>query len=468
MYDTPVYTTTPRSGDRPTFESITRGEVTRVTTSAGRVLAVAAVTLPGPTGLWFNTAILYSPLFVKTFANNHNLRTTYKGIKKRRAQRLQTTLSGRVTKNTTEPSALAKPKMTTPGTENYPPDAPVWRENLNAHLICPDCQQVPPDLVEENADTICANCGRVLAERLISMESEWRTFNSDEGKGDDPNRVGEADNDLLSGSNVGTMIGGGGANVSKETRKLKKAQAMQQDNKADKALQAAYATIEGWGERASMSFTVKNMAKIYYKRVYEANAMRGKPLDAILAGCVFIACRTLHVGRSFTEIHGLSSVSKKDLGRVYKTLNKFLQQSADESIQEIEESGGVANQAVAYNATGATKPDQLAERYNNMLGGPFRVGRIAAELAVKLQERAYDTLAGRSPVSAAAACLYFASHLVGLGHTMKQIGDVASVSEATLKQYYKVVYAMREQLVEESWLGKQDKGVGDIKNLPSA
>ena len=235
--------------------------------------------------------------------------------------------------------------MTTPGTENNPPEAPAWRENLNAHLICPDCNQNPPDLIEENADTICANCGRVLAERLVSYESEWRTFNSDEGKGDDPNRVGEADSDLLNASNVGTMIGGGGATVSKETRKLKKAQAMQQDNKADKALQSAYATIEAWGERAQLTFPIKNCAKVYYKRVYEAGALRGKPLEAILAGCIFMACRHLNAGRTFTEIFGLTSVPKKDIGRVHKGLVKFLDQWAKANIQAIEESGGIADQS---------------------------------------------------------------------------------------------------------------------------
>ncbi|KAJ9601908.1 transcription initiation factor IIB [Cladophialophora chaetospira] len=355
--------------------------------------------------------------------------------------------------------------MTTPGLENAPPDAPAWRENLNTHMVCPDCNQFPPDLIEENADTICANCGRVLAERLISYESEWRTFNSDEGKGDDPNRVGEADNDLLSASNVGTMIGGGGANVSKETRKLKKAQALQQDNKSDKVLQAAYSQIEAWGERAQLPYAIKTCAKNYYKRVYEGKALRGKPVDVLLAGCLFIACRQQKAPRSFSEIFGLTNVPKKEIGRIYKHLERFLTQWSNDSIQAIEESGGIANQSIAYSATESTKPEQLCERYNNMLGGAFRVGKIAAELAQKIPE--IKELAGRSPLSNAAACVYFASHLVGLGKSTKQISEVASVSDATIKHAYKHLYVKRKELIQQSWLGKQDKGFGDEKNLPS-
>ena len=354
------------------------------------------------------------------------------------------------------------------GTENQPPDVPAWRENRNTHLECPECKQNPPDLIEDNADTICANCGMVLAERLVSYESEWRTFNSDEGKGDDPNRVGEADNDLYLGSNAGTQIGGGGPNVSRETRKLKKAQALQQDNKADKALQAAYSQIDTWSERAKLTNNIKMSAKGYYKQVYEANALRGKSLECILAASLFIACRQHKAPRSFSEIMALTYVPKRDLGRVYKQLEKFLQKRSTESIQAIEESGGVANRdAVGFKPTESTKPEQLCERYNNMLGGPFRVGRIAGLLAQKIPE--IKELAGRSPLSNAAACVYFASHLIGYGKSTKQISEVAGVSDATIKHAYKYLFLRKDKLIEADWLGSQETGgFGDLENLPGA
>lgn len=368
-------------------------------------------------------------------------------------------------------SALKSSKMAyISGIENQPPDGPAWHDNLNMHLICPDCKQVPPDLIEENADTICGNCGMVLAERLVSYESEWRTFNSDEGKGDDPNRVGEADNELLLTNNAGTMIGGGGPNVSKETRKLKKAQALQQDNKADKALQSAYAQIETWGEKAKFTSSIKTAAKMYFKRVYEANALRGKQTDVILAGCLFIACRQMKLPRSFNEIFGLTAVPKKEIGRAYKTLEKFLTQSSQDNIQAVEGSGGIANRdLLEYRGTQSTKPEDLCGRYCNMVGLNFRVQTIAEGLAKKIPT--IEGLAGRSPLSNAAACTFFASHLIGFGKSSKQISDVAGVSDATIKHAYKFLLQEKERLVEESWLGEQPPphgGFGDLNNLPGA
>ncbi|KAK5411340.1 transcription initiation factor IIB [Exophiala xenobiotica] len=358
---------------------------------------------------------------------------------------------------------------TVAGVETHLPDAPAWHENLNMHLICPDCRQVPPQLVEENADIICANCGMVLAERLVSYESEWRTFNSDEGKGDDPNRVGEADNELYLTNNAGTMIGGGGPNVSKETRRLKKAQAMQLENKAERALQGAYAQIEAWGEKAKLTAPVKAAAKSYYKRVFEANALRGKQLDSILAGCVFIACRQLKVPRTFNEIFGMTSVPKKEIGRVYKQLQNFLSKVAQDKITEVESTGGIVNSTAEFRATQSTKPEDLCGRYCNMVGLNFRVQTIAEGLAKKIPT--IEGLAGRSPLSNAAACTFFASWLIGFGKPSKQISEVAGVSDATIKHAYRYLLQDKERLVDKEWLGQQPMplgGFGKLENLPGA
>lgn len=417
-----------------------------------------------------NTGKLYSRLFVKSFTSNHNLTKTYKGIKKRRTERIV----GKVIKprpallpRKNDMALVAQPPPNT-GTENK---ANEWRENLNTHLICPDCRQDPPDLIEDNsnADTICGNCGMVLSSRNISYESEWRTFNSDEGKGDDPNRVGEADNELLTSSNTGTAIGGG-ANASKETRRLKRAQAAQQDTRTDKVLTSAYMIVDQWGERAQIATKVRNTAKTYYKRVFDAGQFKGKNTDIVLASCLFLACRQHQVPRSFNEMFNITNVSKKDIGRTYKQLEKFLMADANDNIKKIENEGGiVGHDHMAYKSTHSTKPDQLCVRFCNMLGLPFRVQTVAESLAKQIENIA--GLAGRSPLSNASACTYMASHLYNLGKSSKAISEVAGVSDATIKHAYKYLYAEKEKLIDPSWLGPQPGQVtlvGDLKNLPAA
>ena len=426
---------------------------------------------------------MYSPLFFKVFASNYNLRTSYTGIKKRHNSGRVGKLSGQVTKGfrslestkETEMAAVATVSAPGYGAENLPPDVPssqaAWRENLNTHLICPDCKEVPPNLVEENAETICASCGMVLADRLVSYESEWRTFNSDEGKGDDPNRVGEVENELLNNAQNSTTIGGGFSNVSKQTRILQRTQAMQTSDKANKALMAAYKQIDTWGDTAELKGNVRQAAKSYYKRVDDAKAFKGKSQEVIMAGCIFIACRQCKAPRTFSEIFGLTQVPKKEIGRVYKALEKFLTNVHDEKIKAIEAEGGIIDkEANQYKGTQSTKPSDLCERYCNMLGLNFKVQTISQALAEKIPS--IESLAGRSPLSNAAACIYFVSHLLGQGKTSKRISEIASVSDATIKHAYKLLLVEKDRLIEPSWLGRQvwraEIMFGDVKNLPSS
>ena len=424
-----------------------------------------------------DTVKTYSPLFVKTFASNHNLQTTYCGIKKRQANRRQSKLSGRITKKATSlevqkenalPAVMSAPAPGY-GAEGQSTETPAYRENLNTHMICPDCRQNPPDLTEENAEIICLNCGMVLASRVQSYESEWRTFNSDESRGDDPNRVGEAENELLNGDQLTTQIGGSGA-VSKETRKLQRAQGGLTAEKSNKALQAAYRQIDLWADKAELSTAVRQAAKQFYKDADDKKAFKTKSQDAVLAGCLFIACRQLKQARSFAEIFGLTSVPKKEIGRVYKQLESFLTDNAKAKIKNIEDAGGVVNhQAAAYESTQSAKASDLCERYCNMLGLGFRIETISKKLAERIP--GISTLAGRSPLSNAAACIYFASHLLGKGASIKSISEVANVSDATIKHAYKFLLAERDNVVDPSWLGPQpgvDDRVGALANLPSS
>lgn len=72
-------------------------------------------------------------------------------------------------------------------------------------------------------------------------------------------------------------------------------------------------------------------------------------------------------------------------------------------------------------------------------------------------------LAGRSPLSIAAACIYMASFLIGRPKTPKDISQVAGVSDGTIRTAYKFLYQEREKLIEKEWL----TGNITMDNLPA-
>jgi transcription initiation factor TFIIB len=161
----------------------------------------------------------------------------------------------------------------------------------------------------------------VLGDRIIDTRSEWRTFANDDQGNDDPSRVGEALNPLLDGNQLDTMIsyGAPGSNVGRE---LNRAQNKAVHDKKDNELQAAYAKISQMCERYSLPRVVQDTAKDIYKKVKDNRKLKGKSQESIEAAAIFIACRQSGVGRTFKEICLLTSVPKKEIGKVSRSLNR--------------------------------------------------------------------------------------------------------------------------------------------------
>lgn len=198
-----------------------------------------------------------------------------------------------------------------------------YRDNLNMKILCPDCKEDPPNLIEEfsSGDMVCASCGLVLGDRIVDTRSEWRTFSNDDSTNDDPSRVGDNANPLLNGSQLQTTIafGDGG-----RSRDLHRAQNKSTHDKATKELLLAYKEIGNIADNMAIPKNVSDFAKHLYKIVDDARAFKGKSLPVLSAGCIFIACRQCKVPRSFKEIYAMTNVQKKDIGRIFKALEKFL------------------------------------------------------------------------------------------------------------------------------------------------
>ena len=198
-----------------------------------------------------------------------------------------------------------------------------WQENLNQYLVCSECKTFPPVLVEEfsSGDMVCGECGLVLGDRIIDTRSEWRTFANDDQNNDDPSRVGDAHNDLLNGEQLATTIAWD--QNSKTSRALNNAQKNTQHDKNNKVLLTAYKEIGAMCDAISLPKNVSDTAKHLFKQVNDANAFKGKSQETVVAGCIFISCRQCNVPRTFREIFALTKVPKKEIGRIFKALEKF-------------------------------------------------------------------------------------------------------------------------------------------------
>ncbi|KAJ5674143.1 transcription initiation factor IIB [Penicillium macrosclerotiorum] len=336
-----------------------------------------------------------------------------------------------------------------------------WKKNLSAHVICPECKEVPPNLeFPDSHETVCGSCGLVLADREIDMHSEWRTFSNDDQNNDDPSRVGDAMNPLLNGDQLETSIASG---ASGRARDLYRAQNKQSSEKANKQLLAAYKEIGSLCDGFNIPKNVADTAKYLFKIQDDHKAFKSKSQDVIIAGCIFIACRQCKVPRSFVEIFAVTKVSRKEIGRIYKGLEKFFTSQNIERNNAVVSSGGVPDPNDTYQATTSAKPSDMCNRFCNLLELPFQVTRVSSTLADKVTKS--GELAGRSPLSIVASCIYMAAHLMGSPKSAKEISFVVHVSDGTIRHAYKQLYAARKTLIDPEWL---NDGKGDMKNLPSS
>ncbi|KAK2155436.1 hypothetical protein LSH36_240g00019 [Paralvinella palmiformis] len=306
---------------------------------------------------------------------------------------------------------------------------------ISAVVACPSHPDTP--LVEDYhaGDMICPECGLVVGDRVIDVGSEWRTF-SNEKNAKDASRVGAAENTLLEGGDLSTMIavGPGDRALDDNGRSIYKNR--RQVSSSDRALLNAFREISQMAERLNLPHMIVERANTLFKQVHEGKSLKGRSNDAIASACLYIACRQEGVPRTFKEICAVSKISKKEIGRVFKLILKNLETN------------------VELITTG-----DFMSRFCSNLGLHQSVQKAATFIAKKAVD--LDLVSGRSPISVAAAAIYMASQASDDKKSAKDIGDIAGVAEVTIRQSYKQMYPKAHTLFPEDF-----KFVTPIEQLP--
>jgi len=293
--------------------------------------------------------------------------------------------------------------------------------NLTVRLSCSECKDPNPELVEDYSagDMICKGCGSVLGDRIIDEHSEWRTFSNSDSTGADPNRVGGPSNPLLRDSGLSTIIGRGEGAAAASLSRWQNRGAL---GSGDRSLLAAFKEIGRMADRMSLPQTIRDRANELYKQVDDQKSMRGRTADGIIAASLYIACRIEGVPRTFKEICALTKVSKKEIGRCYKFMLKCLETNLD-----------------------TISTQDFMNRFCSNLELPIEVMKASAHVSKEAMR--LGIVAGKSPISVAAAGIYMVSQLSTQKRTQKAIADIAGVSEVTIRNAYKDLYPYRSQLL---------------------
>lgn len=302
-----------------------------------------------------------------------------------------------------------------PGTENL-----IEKEDdIYIHWVCPNCQS---EDIEENpsaGDLECTNCGRIVGERIIRTDKEWREF-QDDSSSKSKSRVGGPENPLLGNSSLSTMI-----EPTLTGKNLSKSQTRISLSGKESGLRAGFKKIDEMASTMQLVQLVKDKAKEIFKDMEEKKAIKGRNSEALIAACIYIGCRQNEMTRSWKEIEKYVSqkTTRKQIQQCYSWICKTLNLQMD-----------------------IVEHKNYTTLWVNRLSLPIKVATISEQVAKKAVE--LGIVSGRAPTTVAASAIYFvlndvpqfSNEKVGI----KEIVDVSGVSEATIKNCYKELSAEQE------------------------
>ncbi|KAI7983918.1 Transcription initiation factor IIB [Camellia lanceoleosa] len=308
-------------------------------------------------------------------------------------------------------------------------------------LYCPECKRGTEVVFDHSAgDAVCSECGLVLESHSIDETSEWRTFANESGD-NDPIRVGGPTNPLLADGGLSTVIskpnGSTGDFLSSSLGRWQN-----RGSNPDRSLIQAFKAIATMSDRLGLVATIKDRANEIYKKVEDQKPLRGRNQDAILAACLYIACRQEDKPRTVKEICSVANgATKKEIGRAKEFIVKQLEVEMGQSME-----------------MGTIHAGDFLRRFCSHLGMTNQAVKAAQEAVQKSEELDIR----RSPISIAAAVIYIITQLSDDKKLLKDISLATGVAEGTIRNSYKDLYPYASRLIP-SWYAKEE----DIRNLSS-
>ncbi|KAB1227600.1 Transcription initiation factor IIB [Morella rubra] len=177
-----------------------------------------------------------------------------------------------------------------------------------------------------------------------------------------------------------------------------------------------------------------------YKKVEDQKPLRGRNQDAILAACLYIACRQEDKPRTVKEICSVANgATKKEIGRAKEYIVKQLEVEMGQSME-----------------MGTIHAGDFLRRFCSHLGMNNQAVKAAQEAVQKSEELDIR----RSPISVAAAVIYIITQLSDDKKLLKDISLATGVAEGTIRNSYKDLYPNAARLIP-SWYAEEE----DLRNL---
>jgi transcription initiation factor TFIIB len=268
-------------------------------------------------------------------------------------------------------------------------------------------------------ETVCEACGLVVAESTIDRGPEWRSFEEDANRGENPERTGAPVTPTRHDDGLTTEIGhecngrtkGPSAAKRRQLGRLRKRHRRTKlRSKRERNQMQGLLEIDRMAGALGLPESIEERASVLFRSAHDENLLKGRSIEAVATASLYAACRCSDTARLFRDVLRVSRDDESSVSNAYDVLNREL---------------GLP--------TPPPSPESFLPQFASELDLEPMVERRAHAVLEQAEERGIAN--GRNPAGVAGACLLVATRELGRrpNPTQEEVAEVADVSAVTLR-----------------------------------
>jgi len=274
------------------------------------------------------------------------------------------------------------------------------------------------DLVVNREDgmVVCKQCGNVVVNNLIDLGREWRIFFGENeeftARTGAPSKLAIHDKGITTDVKVITKDKISGMKLEKAKSLARYQKRIRVSSSEERNMYNAFIVLDEMAAKLNLPDRVKETAAQLYRKAINETSQKGKSIRGLLAVCIYFACKLCDYPLPLKEICTKLGVKPRNFSKNYHVILEIIPREVYNKIKN--------NNTLNY-------IPQIVDKLN--LGSEIEI------TSKNILERALNSgmIAGKSPLSLAAAAVYIACALTDNKRTQRQIAEVAGVTEVTIR-----------------------------------
>ena len=272
---------------------------------------------------------------------------------------------------------------------------------------CPECKGLIMFIPEKGED-VCSQCGLIINERQVDYaHSGKRAYTNQERNNRE--QTGAPISILLPDMGLSTVIDRQKI-INPDLKRAAKWNTRITWQKRN--LLIATTELKRIGSNLNLPIHVKEEGMRRYIEAFKKKLLRGRSINAMVAACLYLACRQKGIPRTLQEILEEASVSPKDVRRSVSVLMKEFKLK-----------------------TQNTDPVALLPRYVTDLGLDSEIVALTSKILTVYVSK--FPISGIDPKGLCAGAIYIACRLRNIELTQLEIANSVGITEVTLRSRYK-------------------------------